>query len=92
MTLLPHEAAYDQRSCVIAVSMETAPCSEVSKRERAVMALGFKVRRATRLSAPCALAQGSLTYLRREDRPRDLVFRPRTLDLPEVRTHWLCGR
>ena len=31
------------------------------QRERAVMAFGFKVRRATRLSAPCAFAEGSLT-------------------------------
>jgi hypothetical protein len=46
----PHEPAYDLRRCVIAVGMETAPCSEVSKRERAVMAFGFKVRRVARLS------------------------------------------
>src|SRR5215207_1415163 len=28
----PHEPAYDQRSCVIAFGMETAPCCEVSTR------------------------------------------------------------
>ena len=41
---------------------------------------------------PVHWQRGAQPYLRRDDRPRDLVFRPRTLDLPEVRTHWLCGR
>jgi hypothetical protein len=31
----PHEPAYDQRRCVIAVGMETAPCCEVSTRASA---------------------------------------------------------
>src|SRR5215213_3872194 len=41
---------------------------------------------------PARHQRGACPYLLLDDRPRDLVFPPRTFDLPEVLTHSLCGR
>ena len=41
---------------------------------------------------PARRQRGACPYLLLDDRPRDLVFRPRTFDLPEVLTHLLFGR